>query len=199
MLDINETIQETMPRHLYKREFIETDTFEHHRLFGEMVVAVQNNGKGLEQIVFYDPNSIPLGKLLTKSEIIHLQDVSNLIASLNWISLALIVICLLILASIVFYRISMPALKTIIAGTIAIVCALGLVVLIVGAKKLFYWLHTIIFPKNHQWFFYYEESLMSMLMKAPELFGPVSLQLLFFGIVIWVLQLMLIRALIKLV
>lgn len=43
-----------------------------------------------------------------------------------------------------------------------------------GPTKMFYWLHTKIFPHNHQWFFYYQESLMTTLMKAPDLFGFIA-------------------------
>lgn len=62
-------------------------------------------------------------------------------------------------------------------------------VLLAGAKKFFYWLHTIVFPADHQWFFYYEESLMSTLMKAPALFAPISILLILLGLVFWLLQL----------
>jgi hypothetical protein len=35
-----------------------------------------------------------------------------------------------------------------------------------------------VFPEGHQWFFYYQDSLMSTLMKAPYLFGYIALALL---------------------
>ena len=193
LLDINQTIEQVMPQHLYKKEFIQTDAFEHKRLFGEIVMAVQNNGKGLEDIVFYDVNNNPLGKLLTENEIIHLQDVSNLVSGMNWISLALLAACFFILALIIFYRLSMPPVNKIIIATIGIIVFLSLAIILFGSKKFFYWLHTIVFPENHQWFFYYEESLMTTLMKAPVLFAPISVQLIFLGLVIWILQLWLLN------
>ena len=193
VLNINQTVQQTIPRHIYKKEFIDTDPFEHQRLFGEIVAAVQNNGKGLEEIVFYDVNGRPLGKLLTKNEVIHLQDVSNLISNLNWICLVLLVACIMLLAVITFYRLAMPSLNKIIIGIALFIVFTGLTIVIYGPKKFFYWLHTIVFPENHQWFFYYEESLMSTLMKAPELFAPISIQLLLFGAFIWICQLWLLE------
>ena len=193
LLDINQTIEKVMPQHLYKKEFIQTDAFEHQRLFGEIVIAVQNNGKGLGDIIFYDVNNNPLGKLLTENEIIHLQDVSNLVSSMNWISLALLATCFFILALIIFYKLSMPPVNKIIIATMAIIVFLSLVIILFGAKKFFYWLHTVVFPENHQWFFYYEESLMTTLMKAPVLFAPISVQLIFLGLVIWILQLWLLN------
>jgi hypothetical protein len=41
----------------------------------------------------------------------------------------------------------------------------------------FYGLHTWIFPPGHAWFFYYQDSLMTMMMKAPELFAYIALTL----------------------
>ena len=195
LLKIDQTVQQTMPRHLYKKEFINTDSLEHQRLFGEIVTAVQNNGKGLEEIVFYNTNGQMLGELLTENEIIHLQDVANLVNSLNWISLMLVLICILILAVIIFYKLAMPALNKMIAGVVAFIALAALSIIIFGSKKFFYWLHTIVFPENHQWFFYYEESLMSTLMKAPALFAPISIQLLLLGVMIWISQLWLLNRL----
>jgi hypothetical protein len=188
-LEIDQTIEKTMPRHLYKKEFIQTDAFEHQRLFGEIVEAVQNQGRGLEQITFYDTSGEPLGKLLTMNEIIHLQDVARLVSQFNWISVGLFASCIILLGLVFLSGIKMPALKTMVFGVMAFVAASALAVIIFGAKKFFYWLHTVIFPDNHQWFFYYEESLMSTLMKAPALFAPISILLISLGLVFWLLQL----------
>ena len=196
-LDIDQTVEKTMPRHLYKKEFISTDAFEHQRLFGEIVEAVQNRGDGLEQIAFYDTDGELLGKLLTKSEIIHLQDVANLIHVLNWVGLALLIFCLMCVVLISIYHISMPAPKKIAIAMIIFVLLSIFAIISLGAKKFFYWLHTVIFPDNHQWFFYYEESLMSTLMKAPALFAPISIQLVLLGLIFWSLQLVLLYRLYK--
>jgi hypothetical protein len=66
-------------------------------------------------------------------------------------------------------------------------------VVLADAKTFFYWLHTVVFPSDHQWFFYYEESLMSTLMKAPYLFAPISIMLLLFALIMWTLHLVLLR------
>ena len=192
-LEIDQTIEKTMPRHLYKKEFIATDAFEHQRLFGEMVMAVQNKGAGLEQIEFHDVNGQPLGKLLTRNEIIHLQDVATLVNELNWFSLGLCIFSLMLLSLIFLYGIKMPGLKKIIAGMLVFVVTTALAVMIYGAKDFFYWLHTVVFPVNHQWFFYYEESLMSTLMKAPDLFAPISLQLMVLALTVWLIHLALLH------
>jgi hypothetical protein len=48
------------------------------------------------------------------------------------------------------------------------------VLVLFGPVNVFYKLHTWIFPADHQWFFYYQESLMTTLMKAPDIFGGIA-------------------------
>ena len=56
-----------------------------------------------------------------------------------------------------------------------------------GFTDIFYYLHTVVFPNNHQWFFYYQESLMSSLMKAPDLFAAIGLSLSVIAVIIYVI------------
>ena len=56
-----------------------------------------------------------------------------------------------------------------------------------GFTDIFYYLHTLVFPENHQWFFYYQESLMSSLMKAPDLFAGIGLSLVVIALIIYVI------------
>jgi hypothetical protein len=88
---------------------------------------------------------------------------------------------------------AMPSTKKLLISVLSLVAVSVVLILLMGAKKFFYWLHTAVFPDNHQWFFYYEESLMSTLMKAPDLFAPISIQLLMLGIGLWLLHLILLR------
>lgn len=193
-LKIDQTIEQTVPRHLYKKEFIVTEESEHHRLFAKIVTAIQNRGEGLANINFYSPSGQLLGKLLTDSEVVHLQDVAALIDLLGWFSGAILIFCLVILGAIFFFRVAMPTTKKLLIAIFALVGAC-VVIISLGAKELFYWLNTVVFPDNHQWFFYYEESLMSTLMKAPVLFAPITILILLLGLLIWVLHLLLLRKL----
>ena len=195
VLNIDQTISEVAPRHLYKKQFSQTTNDEHVRLFKEIVDAVQHHGRGLEEIQFYDENSKRLGKLLTQSEVTHLQDVANLINLLNWWSLILLVFSLLMLALLFLVKAVMPTIKMLFLNTVTVVLIISLVIVVAGPTKLFYWLHTVIFPEGHQWFFYYEESLMSLLMKAPVLFAPLAMQLVLLGFIIWGLHLLLLTKL----
>ena len=71
-------------------------------------------------------------------------------------------------------RLPPPPLGRYLAYLALAAAALALGVIAVGAKQVFYTAHTLIFPAGHQWFFYYEESLMTMLMKAPDLFAAIA-------------------------
>lgn len=193
LLEIDQTVVQTMPRHLYKQEFIATNTQEHHRLFAEIVTSIQNHGHGLELITFYNPSGDELGLLLTESEVIHLQDVANLLDILDWFALVILMFCLLLLAGIIFFKVRMPSIKRLSISMLTVIGISVLVILLAGAKKFFYWLHTVVFPSGHQWFFYYEESLMSTLMQAPNLFAPISAMLLLLSLVIWLLHLLLLH------
>ncbi len=193
LLKIDQTIEQTMPKHLYKKEFALTETTEHHRLFAEIVASIQDRGSGLPDIIFFAPNGEPLGPLLTNSEIIHLQDVANLVDLLGWFTLVIFIICLMSLALIIFFGVPMPSVKRLCISVMTMIIVFAVGVLFLGAKKFFYWLHTIIFPSDHQWFFYYEESLMSTIMKAPDLFAPISVMLLVIGLLIWLIHLLVIR------
>jgi uncharacterized membrane protein len=192
-LKIDQTIEQTMPKHLYKKEFIATNVKEHHRLFAEIVTSIQNNGRGLEEIKFYSPSGKYLGQLLTESEVVHLKDVADLLNVLGWFCIAMLIFCLIVLATIIIFRSAMPSAKKLLVSVLGLAIVAVVLIVVLGTKKFFYWLHTVVFPDNHQWFFYYEESLMSMLMKAPDLFAPISIQLLLLGIGIWLLHLLLLR------
>lgn len=194
-LSIDQTVTQTAPQHLYKKQFSETTTNEHHRLFAEIVTAVQNKGKGLAQIKYHRRDGQVLDTLLTQKEIIHLTDVANFINSLNWLSVMLLVISLMLLALMFLLRVFMPKLRKLLFAVIAVVVTGAAVLFAIGLTKVFYWLHPIVFPANHQWFFYYEESLMSTLMKAPVLFAPLGVQLILLGLLIWSLHLLLLNKL----
>ena len=155
-LKIDQTIEQTMPKHLYKREFIATDIDEHHRLFAQIVTSIQNNGQGLDTIKFYSPSGKELGSLLTESEIVHLNDVAALVDILGWFCLAMLIFCLTVLAVIIMVRVAMPSTKKLLVSMLSVVVAIVVLIVALGAKKFFYWLHTVVFPDDHQWFFYYE-------------------------------------------
>lgn len=195
LLNIEQTIQQIVPQNTHKPLFEFTDTDEHNRLFAAMVEAIHQKGDGLATIKFQNAEGKVLDTLLTSSEVVHLQDVAHLIDQLNWFSVILLLLSLLILATLFVFRISMPKIKRLLLSISFTVSALVVLVLLSGPKKIFYWLHTQIFPKDHQWFFYYEESLMSLLMKAPDLFAPIAILLIVLALSFWSLHIYVLKKL----
>lgn len=174
LLDIEATVAEYAPRNEQRRGFERTDAREHARLFGAIVAAVRDHGEGLASIVYHTPRGEPIGQLLTAAEIEHLQDVARLVTMferLGWLSLVLLVALSLAAG---LRRERPPSPLALLSG-LGIVIAVGTAaVFLLGPVEVFYWLHTRIFPPDHQWFFWYEESLMSTLMQAPNLFGAIA-------------------------
>jgi uncharacterized membrane protein len=64
--------------------------------------------------------------------------------------------------------------------------ALGTLTAILGAQRTFYLLHEWAFSDKAQWFFYYQDSLMTTLM--PEVvFADISILLILITTVVWVI------------
>lgn len=194
-LDIEQTVKTFAPKNKYKPQFQHTDTTEHKRLFAEIVTAVQNSGDGLSKIYYFDMQGERIEQLLTTDEIVHLQDVANFIDRLNWFGSLLMMIALVWLATMYVLNIFMPSINRLLSSMLIVVLLTLLMVIVLGAQDIFYWLHIQIFPEDHPWFFYYEDSLMSTLMQAPILFAPMSMQLVLSGMIVWYLHLMLLNKL----
>ena len=176
-LNIEETIKTYSPQNNHgKEDFASTNKKQHLLSFNEIVKNIHDHGKDLNQL-FYLNNHQQKRLLLTTPEILHLEDVSKLIHHLRFI-LVTNFLLLLLVSSIIFkkkYR--KPKRKE---QYIAIIIPISIVVLsfsILGFTNIFYYLHTVVFPDNHQWFFYYQDSLMSSLMKAPDLFAAIGFTL----------------------
>jgi len=186
------------PQNRHRQGFETTSVAEHKQLFQQIVDSVHDDGNGLAEIRYsYAGNEIPL---LHSAEIIHLQDVANLINQIHYLALGLAIVFIWLC-----YR-QLICLKrdgNLIQGRsqLLIVVALAAIILfaflIFGAKAIFYQMHVLIFPADHQWFFYYQDSLMSTMMKAPDLFAGIALQILLPGIVLFVLGLVLYRYALK--
>jgi hypothetical protein len=182
------------PQNKYRQGFETTLESDHKVLFQKIVESVHNDGKGLQDIHYvYEGAAIPL---LHNAEIIHLQDVANLINQLHVMSIVLLFV---FLALYILHLRSLRRNGNLISAQnqLAIVSMLSGVIivtfLIFGAKAIFYQMHILIFPDDHQWFFYYQDSLMSTLMKAPDLFAGIAIQILstalvLFGLGIWFSQ-----------
>lgn len=173
LMDIEQHVQRFGPQNRYKDDFERTSPDEQKRLFGAIVTAIQHDGDGLRTI-FYTTDEGRRHTLLREAEAIHLQDVANLI---DLFDKAALVSALLLAGIAGFLKVRQfpaPSILHMLGGLGVLLLVCGLILLIAGPTHTFYWLHTQIFPDEHEWFFYYQDSLMTTLMKAPDLFGFIA-------------------------
>ncbi|MGS2718323.1 lipoprotein intramolecular transacylase Lit [Eionea flava] len=195
LLNIDQTIEEYAPQNRFGRHnFTLTDDDERERLFAEIVVAIHQEGNGLSSIEYRLPDNTTT-PLLTNNEILHLQDVASLIAVLTIVMKG---VAIVFMASSFFLRQKNSVIAPLYkhwqyAGFLLLLLVTAS--MIFGVKNIFYWLHTLIFPKEHPWFFYYQDSLMSTLMQAPVIFLPIMLVLLSGTFLLWSVVLMFYRRL----
>jgi hypothetical protein len=189
-LDIHGHIQEFGPQNRYKAGFEDTTREERFRLFGAVVDAIHASGEGLEELSYHAPDGRAVDRLFRAPEVGHLHDVARLvgrIAPVGWLAVAWVG---LHLALIRVRRWRVPPLGRLLGASLLATAAGTVAVLLAGPRKLFQWFHEVAFPPDHPWFFYYQDSLMSTFMKAPDLFGAiavalVALGLVFYGAVLW--------------
>lgn len=185
-LRIDRTIGVYGPQNRYRKDFALTTPAERSRLFFAIVKAVNDGGRGLESIRYHDRQGRRIDTLLRAPEIQHLRDVARLIGAfhvLGWIAVLTFAVALL---SLMVGRASKPPGMRLFAYMgVTVLVAVGLVVGL-GPERVFYRFHTWIFPAGHQWFFYYQDSLMTTLMKAPDLFAGIAAEWLLLAIGLFV-------------
>ena len=187
-LNIEQHIDKYAPQNRFIKGFQETSTQQHIDLFGEIVDAVHSHGQGLANIAFTDQQG---GRhiLLREPEVIHLQDVANLIDTLTlagWVcaTFSLVGIFLLVRQKVAIHLLSQ------LGFVLSLILILMILMFAIGPKDVFYQMHIWVFPEEHQWFFYYQESLMSTLMKAPDLFGGIAASLSLLALIIFLVFMM---------
>lgn len=195
VLNIDEFIKEFGPQNYYKKGFEHTTPADHRQLFKAIVNAIQHQGKDLEHIRYSYQNDTQSfsNTLLRPPEVQHLKDVAILVDKLLFTGAFAVTISLLSIAILIFRNSPLPPTHHIILGFILFLMLTGLTIGIVGLKTVFYYFHTWVFPPENPWFFYYQESLMTTLMHAPQLFGYISLYLSLltcsiFLLMLWVLH-----------
>lgn len=200
ILDIHQVIDKSVPRNTQgKRDFPIDNIKLHQKKFADIVTAIHQHGVGLAEITYIN-KQLNVQKLLTSSEVEHLQDVANLLDKVSFFWL----INLLIFSGLTFFYCQnlkghtiektpsmaaktsriMPTTKQKVLTVLILLLAVLVLLASVGFTKVFYYLHTVVFPLDHQWFFYYKDSLMATLMKAPDIFAAIALQLLSVALVI---------------
>lgn len=169
---IAENIERYAPKNIYKDDFVETTKEKRLELFSGIVESIQNKGSGLESLSYPDRNHKSIS-LLTKAEVIHLQDVAVLLKKASLVAGFATLLWLIIVFWMRKRRQQFPPAKQVVATSLIVLLIIASI-LSLGPEKVFNQLHIWAFPDNHQWFFYYEESLMSTMMKAPYLFAYIA-------------------------
>ncbi len=210
-LAIDATIKKNVVKNTHgKRDFPVEDTRLHQEKFADIVQAIHQQGAGLDRISYL--NSVGhIRRLLTDSEVVHLQDVANLLDKVSqlWLSNLLLLLSLLVIytrkqvfshsdanrnndianaklvgGELSTFELVVASVTTLPKGKHKLIAVMLLCLFVVitlslwGFTSLFYYLHTVIFPADHQWFFYYKDSLMATIMKAPDIFSAIAAQLL---------------------
>ena len=162
------------PENRYRAGFEQTARPERQRLFAAIGRAIRDQGRGLESLSYHDPAGKRLGSLLRPPEITHLRDVARLVGMLEKAGLAALVILILQIVVLDRRRRTLPKPGRMLLLTGAGFGVAVLAVIAIGPKAVFYAMHDWVFPAENQWFFFYQDSLMSTMMKAPDFFGYVA-------------------------
>ena len=174
IIDIDHHIALYGPQNRYKHDFETTAREERLRLFAAIATAIHQQGKGLEALLYHRPDGQVIAPLLRPPEIQHLRDVARLIdvikpagwgAMIGWLALA---------GFSLWRRLPMPSAARLLGATLLALGGGAVIVVLAGPVPVFYALHEWVFPPGHPWFFYYEDSLMTTLLKAPDIFGCIA-------------------------
>lgn len=172
---IAQTIAQYGPLNHYKPGLADTAFAVRYDLFAQIVTAIHQQGQGLKQIAYgYQGQAITL---LRPPEIEHLQAVAQLIEQgrhLWWQSAGL----WLGLTLVLLWQRWLPKRHQAWWGLLGLLVLLWVPLVWMGFEPLFYALHERLFAPGHPWFFYYEDSLMTTLMQAPDLFAWIGATLL---------------------
>ncbi len=195
-LDIGAHINKFAPQNRQgKSGFENTSPEDHHALFSGISKAVNNGGVGLRELSYKPAAQAPEMLLLTDAEAVHLEDVARLIDAmvpLGWFATILLVV-LIVLARML--KIPLPGLRNSLITLLIIALLLSLAVFAAGPSEVFKSFHELVFPDDNQWFFYYQDSLMTTLMKAPDIFFAITVLWAVVAIVIYLLIAAALRAL----
>lgn len=171
---IEEGIEKYGPLNRYREGFELTDRGQRLDLFHQISVSIHNSGEGLADIVYVTPTKAAPQLLLREPEVQHLRDVAQLIDWLKPVVLVSMLAWLILTIKFFCRRKGFPELRYQLLGLGVFAMTVALLLGIIGAEKVFNTLHEWIFPGEHQWFFYYQDSLMSTMMLAPVLFAWIA-------------------------
>jgi hypothetical protein len=174
VLNIDAHIHTYTPHHPSKRDFHLLSAKQHQQMFAAITQAVHDRGVDLRHIEYQAPDWPPQ-TLLLEDEVRHLEDVKALLRKASLATLAAVPLWLGF--SLLAVRSPPPPWRWRLTTVIlALSVPVGLLWWF-GPTVVFYQFHVWLFPPENPWFFYWEESLMSSLMRAPVLFGAIAIQI----------------------
>lgn len=177
-----------------KTGFENTNYESRYQLFAGISDAVNNGGDGLRTLSYAGTDGTTQ-LLLTDPEAVHLEDVAKLIdllVPMGWAALALLIVFAIVAR---VGKITMPGIGKSLLTLIFIAALCAIIIVAVGAHDVFKAMHEMVFPDDHQWFFYYQDSLMTTLMKAPDIFFAIGAAWAILASVIYLLLTLLLQAL----
>lgn len=186
VMNIEAHIQKYGPQNRYKKDFAKTDRDEQIRLFTAINDSIHDDGEGLGAIRYHRGDGKEIGVLLRKAEVLHLQDVARLINVFQYVAIAALLLWAGLIALSRYTNIERPTVKQQSLSILATCAVATVLILAIGPVTVFYWFHELIFPAEHEWFFYYQDSLMTTLMKAPDLFGAIAIFIVLLALVIFI-------------
>jgi uncharacterized membrane protein len=190
------------PQNKFRQGFETTSVDEHKKVFQQIVDSVHANGEGLADISYeYSGQTL---SLLHEAERIHLQDVANLINALHELALGCLLVFIACFVGEYRHQCKRKGQTQEQASALGLLSIFLLLLILMtatffiwGAKAIFYQMHILVFPDDHQWFFYYQDSLMSTLMKAPDLFAGIAIQIVLVGLVFYGVMLLVMKKLLQ--
>lgn len=172
-LDISSHIQKFAPQNRQGKDgFEQTSATDHHQLFADISKAINNSGAGLRDLTYQADGQTRV--LLTDAEATHLEDVARLVDIMmpaGWAVLALWFVLVVVSR---LREIPLPSLGTSLMTLMIVAGLLLVLVFAIGPHNIFRAFHELVFPPENQWFFYYQDSLMTTLMKAPDIFFAIT-------------------------
>ena len=157
-----------------KESFALTSKTERVRVFSDIAREINTGGGGLGSITYTPEGADAATPFLVEAERDHLQDVANLVSSLKPIGAVIASLLIAFYGFCWYYKVSRyqyfwrPSGIFVSLFQIAAVAALCVAITFaLGPQQTFYLLHEWAFSDKAQWYFYFEDPLMTTLM--PEI------------------------------
>jgi lipoprotein signal peptidase len=174
-----------------KESFALTTKAERLRIFNNIAHEINNGGYDLGLITYTPEDAEGATKFLIEAERDHLQDVANLVSSLKPVGAVIASLLIAFYGFCWYYKVSRyqyfwrPSGIFVSLFQIATVAALCVAITFaLGPQQTFYLLHEWAFSDKAQWYFYFEDSLMTTLM--PEIvFANIAALIGMLTVLIW--------------